>query len=115
MIDIASRPGSSISEITERTGLPQSQVSAAVAKLRGLGMVSTEADSADGRRTLVRITPAAIRRAAKRGTASVDDVLAVVLGTGDEQELAEVVAALEMLARRLTPKAHARLAAERAS
>jgi DNA-binding MarR family transcriptional regulator len=119
LMDIAAHPGSGISEITTRTGFPQSHVSASVARLRELGAVASEPDPADGRRTLVRVTPEAIRRAARAPAAAVDDALAAVLGrrngSVDPAELAEVIAALEMLSRRLTPKARARLAKERVS
>jgi DNA-binding MarR family transcriptional regulator len=115
LIDVAAHPGSSISQVTTRTGYPQSHVSASVARLRELGAVQTESDPVDGRRTLVRVTPQTIRRAARRNTTSVDGVLAGALSDGDPAELAEVIGALEMLSRRLTPKALARIAAERAS
>ena len=55
-LDVGYHPDSSISEITERTGLPQSLVSMSVAKLRDLGVVQTEPDPADRRRTLVHPT-----------------------------------------------------------
>ena len=35
LVDTFSNPGSSVSEITERTGFPQSHVSASIARLRG--------------------------------------------------------------------------------
>src|SRR5271155_3375243 len=57
-VDVAYHPNSSISEITERTGFPQSLVSTAVAKLRDLGLLATDPDPVDRRRTLVRTTPA---------------------------------------------------------
>lgn len=46
--------------------------------------------------------------------APVDEALARALGTDDPAELAEVLAALEVLARRLTPASLRRLRAEAA-
>ena len=54
--DVFAHPDSSITEVTARTGLPQSYVSDSVARLRDQGIVETSADPADGRRTLVRVT-----------------------------------------------------------
>src|SRR6266542_4942792 len=58
LIDVFEHPNSSIGEITARTGFPQSQVSASVAKLREGGALVTEADPGDRRRTLVHPHPA---------------------------------------------------------
>src|SRR5690348_9614919 len=77
--DIATHPESSISEITARTGFPQSHVSSAVARFREQDIVVTHADPNDGRRTLVRATPSYVRRAARRGSVSADDAIATVL------------------------------------
>src|SRR5580693_7809367 len=51
--DVFAHPGSSITDITARTGLPQSYVSESVARLRSQGILETSADPADRRRTLV--------------------------------------------------------------
>lgn len=112
VVDIAYHPGSSISEITERTGFPQSQVSASVAKLRELGVFDTEIDSADRRRTLVRMTPAAMERAGTVGSTPIEQVLAPALDHANGSEVAEVIDALEFLAQRVTPKALSRLRSE---
>ncbi|WP_322975483.1 helix-turn-helix domain-containing protein [Streptomyces sp. NBC_00162] len=48
--DLVSHPGATVGEIAERTGLPQSQVSTAVARLETAGSVDTEPDPADRRR-----------------------------------------------------------------
>ena len=114
-IDIGSHRQSSISEITERTGFPQSHVSASVAKLRELGVVVTEADPSDRRRTLVRMAPAFVRRTAQRAPNPIDGTIARVLGGDDQDELAQVLAALELLGERLTPKVWAQLHAEAVS
>jgi DNA-binding MarR family transcriptional regulator len=102
LVDVFEHPGSSIREVTERTGFPQSLVSSSVAKLREDGVLVTETDSADRRRTLVRPAPGVPekgRRAAEEST--VDAVLAEALGV-EAAEVAEVVATLESLARRLS-------------
>jgi predicted transcriptional regulator len=43
LADALTDPGSSISDITERTGFPQSHVSVSVARLRDLGALVTDA------------------------------------------------------------------------
>jgi DNA-binding MarR family transcriptional regulator len=101
LIDIGANPGSSISEITARTGYPQSHVSTSVSKLRGFGVVRTEVDPLDRRRTLVWIVPEAVKRARSRVTSSADAVIAQALGNPSQSELAEVISALEMLVERL--------------
>lgn len=104
VIDIAYHPDSSITEITERTAFPQSLVSMTVAKLRDLGLVETAPDPADRRRTLVRTTPRMVQRGEQRGSSPIEAVLAKHLGPEHDDELAEVLAALEVLARLLTPE-----------
>jgi DNA-binding transcriptional ArsR family regulator len=105
VIDIANHPGSSISEITERTGFPQSLVSMTVAKLRDLHVVETEPDPADRRRTLVRPAAGMTQRAEQGpGGVSVDSALENALAEEDRDELADVQAALELLARLLLPE-----------
>jgi DNA-binding MarR family transcriptional regulator len=111
-MDVAFHPGSSISNITERTGFPQSHVSTSVAKLRDLGVLETEVDPADHRRTLVRATPAGIARGASVRSAPIEAVLAPALAGSGASEVGEVVDALELLAQRLTPRALARLGSE---
>jgi hypothetical protein len=126
LVDALGHPGSSISDITARTGFPQSHVSASVAKLRELGALVTEADPADRRRTLVQPGAGVMQRASQRTSVPVDATIAAALGAvsavsavgavgadggdgGDgadgDDGLAEVLAALDLLARRLTPGA----------
>ncbi|WP_406199192.1 MarR family transcriptional regulator [Kitasatospora sp. NBC_01560] len=114
MSDVYAHPGSAVGEIAARTGLPQSQVSAAVARLREVGSIVTEADPRDRRRLLARRAPEISARRAQVAAAPVDEALARALGTDDPAELAEVLAALEVLARRLTPASLRRLRAEAA-
>ncbi|MFF6779111.1 MarR family winged helix-turn-helix transcriptional regulator [Streptomyces sp. NPDC012637] len=99
--DIAAHPDSAISEIVTRTGLPQSQVSAAVARLKEAGSVATSPDPADRRRVLVRQTGEVSERVAEVRRTGIEDALAAALGTANPTELAEVKAALDVLARHL--------------
>jgi DNA-binding MarR family transcriptional regulator len=109
LIDVYEHPGSSVSEITARTGFPQSHVSASVTRLRQAGGLITTTDPADRRRTLVSPNPAIQRRLPSMAWVPVDDVLARAIGTSDQGQVSEAVAALELLARLLTPDAPARL------
>ncbi|WP_235502495.1 MULTISPECIES: MarR family winged helix-turn-helix transcriptional regulator [unclassified Kitasatospora] len=101
--DIAAHPGTTASEIVARTGLPQSQVSTAVARLREAGSISTAADPADGRRTLIHPAAEPSPRVAEIRARTIDDALAATLGGSDPARLREVTDALAVLARHLTP------------
>jgi DNA-binding MarR family transcriptional regulator len=103
-VDVAYHPNSSISEITERTGFPQSLVSTAVAKLREIGLLDSGPDPLDRRRTLVRTTPARKAVEGQLGSVPVDDILARELAPEDQEQLTDVIAALDLLARLLTPE-----------
>jgi DNA-binding MarR family transcriptional regulator len=103
LLDIAANPGSSISEITARTGYPQSHVSTSVMKLRQIGAVRTEIDPHDRRRTLAWIVPEAVQRARSRITSTADAAIARALGSPPAAAVAEVIGALEMVADRLGP------------
>ena len=91
LIDLAEHPGSSIGEITARTGLPQSHVSQSVARLRARGALETASDPRDGRRTLVRLSADLPERAARLGSASVEARLAEALDVSDPGELVEAL------------------------
>ena|ERR1700722_3189558 len=104
-VDVAYHPNSSITEITERTGFTQSLVSMAVATLRERGLLETEPDPLDRRRTLVRTTPAINAVEVRLSHVSIDEVLAKELGPGHEEDLAQVMAALDLLSRLFTPEA----------
>jgi len=103
LIDVAYHPNSSISEITERTGFPQSLVSTAVARLREVGVVESESDPLDRRRTLVRTTPALRTVSSRLDGLTVDDLLADQLSNEEVDQLPRVVDALNLLSRLLTP------------
>ena len=105
--DVAYHPNSSITEITERTGFPQSLVSTAVAKLRERGVLETEPDPLDRRRTLVRATPALDAVVERLAPSPVEDFLANELALEDEEQVTAALAALDLLARLLTPEVFA--------
>ena len=91
--------------ITARTGSPQSHVSTSVAKLREFGVVRTEVDPSDRRRTLVWVVPEAVRRAHSRIASTPDAAISRAMGNPPAAEVAEVIGALEMVAERLGPLA----------
>jgi DNA-binding MarR family transcriptional regulator len=109
LVDVYEHPGSTIGQIVERTGFPQSIVSAAVARLRESGALETTTDPADRRRTLVAPSLEHQARAAQaeHEQPPVDDLLAAALverlGPDGAVHLPEVTAALDLLARLLTP------------
>ena len=105
LADALTHPGSSISDITERTGFPQSHVSASVARLRDLGALVTEADPADRRRTLVHPAPGIIARGLQHASVPVDETIVKALAAQDQDQAAVAIAALELLVRLLTPHA----------
>lgn len=109
MSDVYAHSGTTVVEVARRTGLPQSAVSGAVARLREVGSVVAEPDAADKRRQLLRRNPELTPRRQKMATAGIDDAVAAALGEHSPADLAEVLAALETLGRRLTPDTIARL------
>lgn len=105
--DIAAHPDTTVGETAQRTGLPQSQVSGAVARLREAGSVETAPDPTDRRRTLVRQAPGTSARVAAvraAGTSKVEETLARALGESDAERLPEIREALEVLSRHLVPR-----------
>lgn len=102
-IDVVEHPDSSVTEITERTGYQQSQVSAALDRLRQHGVIVTAPDPNDRRRTLARAHPDTPQRVAQQLSNPINDALSAALGAHDPQDLTEVLDALHTLARRLTP------------
>ena len=108
--DAAAHPGSSIGELAARTGLLQSHVSTAVVRLRRAGLLVTNPDPEDGRRTLVRVRDAA---AASAPTPAQLDALLVQaltarLGSAGAARVAEVTQALEVIVKNLKPPRAAR-------
>jgi DNA-binding MarR family transcriptional regulator len=106
LADVFDHPDSSITDITTRTGFPQSHVSSAVVALRDRGALVTTIDPNDRRRTLVRPSARSVTTA-RRLTAPTDDtlteLLASRLGPESAERVAEVTAALELLASLLHP------------
>jgi DNA-binding MarR family transcriptional regulator len=119
LIDVFDHPGSTIGQIVERTGFPQSHVSASVARLRERGVLVTEPDPADRRRTLVAPSPEHRAKAARAehefepADAVLEEALVEQLGPDGDKHLADAIDALELLARLLVP-ARADTAAESA-
>jgi DNA-binding MarR family transcriptional regulator len=101
MRDVLASPGSSITDITTRTGLPQSYVSESVNKLRVKGLAEITADPTDRRRTLVRLTAAHLEHVARHSARNADGVLRSALGDVDAASAEQVIALLSDLARRL--------------
>jgi DNA-binding MarR family transcriptional regulator len=104
--DIVGHPDSAIGEIAQRTGLPQSQVSTAVARLREAGSVETNTDPADRRRMLVRPARRTSSRVAQVRRTTIDAALTAALP--DPADLADTLALLDTLAARLIPDVHSR-------
>jgi DNA-binding MarR family transcriptional regulator len=99
--DVLAHPGSSVSDITARTGLAQSIVSKAIARFGQQGIVQTDADPADGRRTLARVTARHLADVRRKGALRADEALAAALGERDPAAVAGIVSGLEALAARL--------------
>ncbi|MFI7601001.1 methyltransferase domain-containing protein [Actinoplanes sp. NPDC049681] len=100
LTDVFSHPGTSITEITERTGFPAGHIEASVATLRAAGALATTVDPAAPERTVVRPVPR--HGAADRAAATVDGKLAEAAGIQEADQLKDLVTTLEMLARRLS-------------
>ena len=106
LTDVFSHPGSSVSEIVERTGFPQSHVSSSVARLRDLGVLVSAPDPADRRRTLVRPAEGVMQKAVRRSATPVDTTLAEALGPDTQDRLPEILAALDLLGELMMPQVH---------
>ena len=107
--DVRVHPGSAISDVVSRTGLPQSAVSAAVGRLREAGAVVTEPDARDRRRVRILPAPGLSDRVEQDRATPIDAALARALGDADPGRVADVVALLEQLALLLPPEVLARL------
>lgn len=101
MRDVLTHPGSSISDITARTGLPQSHVSESVNKLRVKGVAQINADPADRRRTIVRLAAASQDQVARHSARNADDLLRKALGDVPDESADQMIAMLTDLAGRL--------------
>ncbi|MFG1909711.1 MarR family transcriptional regulator [Kribbella sp. NPDC048928] len=101
--DIAEHPDSAVGEIAARTGLPQSQVSTAISRLKEAGTVVTTTDPTDRRRALVTQAPTASDRLTEVRATSIVPALTEALGTDDPARIAKLTAALDQLADALLP------------
>ncbi len=90
-------PGAVIGDIARRLTLAQSVVSTAVAALRDQGLVVTDADPDDRRRTKVAPSNRLARWAEKYLRADVDDVMAPVLDNLSARERSSVLRGLSLL------------------
>jgi DNA-binding MarR family transcriptional regulator len=97
--DVFANPESSISEITVRTGLPQSYVSESIAALRDDGILESVPDPKDRRRTRVAVSPEHRRRVAKRASTPIEAALAEEVG---QQQASLVLPVLQHLAELLS-------------
>jgi DNA-binding MarR family transcriptional regulator len=110
LVDVIEYPDTTISQIVERTGFPQSHVSSAVARLRDAGVLKTTADPADRRRTLVAPSQEHMARVKEknRDLEPIDPLIESALidaATFSDENLKEALAALEVLARLFDPPA----------
>ena len=110
LVDVIEHPETTISQIVDRTGFPQSHVSSAVARLRNAGVLQTTADPNDRRRTLVAPSQEHMARVKEknRGLEPIDSLIESTLidaSTFSDENLREALAALEVLARLFDPPA----------
>lgn len=95
--DVFANPGSSITEVTDRTGLPQSYVSESIARLRKQGILETCTDTSDRRRTLTSVSEKHARNVAQKANVPVEQALSDAFGYLDAPRV------LDQLAKRLRP------------
>lgn len=88
---------SAVGDIAKRTGLAQSRVSTSVRALAGRSWVTTAADPADGRKTLVDVTEVIRTAGEQRRAGRADKTLANALADVDDKERAALIAALARL------------------
>ncbi|MEU5878248.1 MarR family transcriptional regulator [Spirillospora sp. NPDC047279] len=99
--DVLGHPDSTVGEIAGRTGLPQSAVSTAVARLREAGSVIATVDPGDRRRSLIRRSETVSERVAEVRASTIDGALASALSSADPETVGEAVRVLEWLRDRL--------------
>lgn len=100
--DVATHPASTVTEVVKRTGLPQSQVSTAVARLREAGVVGTDVDPADRRRTVITQQAEVSDRLAEVRAAPILPTLTAALD-GDAEVARRVSRQLDELGQLLLP------------
>lgn len=99
--DVIAHPGSSVGEIGHRTGFVQSHVSVSTARLAARGLIITESDPADGRRTRLRVAEDVLHAIGRRAARRVDETLARAVA--DPATAQRVTTLLDELARLLLP------------
>lgn len=100
--DVAEHPGTSVGQISRRTGLAQSLVSKTVATMRDAGVFATADDPDDGRRLLIRLSSSGQAEALRgRAVQPIRTALAEVLPNSSEVELTRVEKLLDGLGRHL--------------
>jgi len=99
--DVVDHPDSPVGEIALRTGLAQSMVSTTVARLRQSQVLRTRPDVADGRRTLVSLTPHIRATFLTRGAQPVEAALRAARPEVDANGLDRVMGALAVLQQEL--------------
>lgn len=102
--DIVNHTRATVSGIARRTGLPQSAVSAAVARLGEAGAVTFETDSQDRRRTIIRVAPRASERVKDIRATTINHAVAAAITSEQPNATRDVIEALEVIARHLRPR-----------
>ena len=95
--------GSSPAALARHLGIGRSTLSAALARLEGLGLVSIEADGGDARRKRVRLTTAGREAIASSSVLDAERVVALLgtLAAGERRRAVEGLRLLAEAARRL--------------
>jgi DNA-binding MarR family transcriptional regulator len=97
--DVAKNPGTSLTEIGQRTGFVQSHVSTSVARLHERGVLETTPDPADGRRSKVQVARPAMRAIVRRARRTINDTILTAVADADTAR--RVTAMLDELAELL--------------
>ncbi len=102
--DLFRNAPTTVSQIVQRTGLAQSQVSRTVASMKDAGLVTARPDPTDGRRTVLTLAPGVLEpHGRSRAARGIRDALAAHLATSRAEsappELVDaIIADLEHLA-----------------
>lgn len=97
--DVVKNPGTSVTEIGQRTGFVQSHVSTSVARLRERGVLETTPDPTDGRRTKVQVAGPAMRAIVRRARRPINDTITTAVA--DAETARRVTTMLDELAELL--------------